>query len=141
MLCPGNSKVILQATRFRLDGFTQRRVKPVCFKEKISLKHLRPGLNAGGPVQLPFRITFGLCQVIYVLAAYINISCGFACLNGKSKMPFIWDIKAFQINIKFYQKVKIQTRKLLIPMERSNMQTVLYIFCKRHYSAASAWVW
>ncbi len=81
MLCPGKSKVILQATRFRLDGFTQRRVKPVCFKKKISLKHLRPGLNAGGPVQLPFRITFGLCQVIYVLAAYRNISCVFPWFN------------------------------------------------------------
>ena len=65
-----------------LGRVTQRRVKPVCFKEKISLKHLRPGLNAGGPVQLPFRITFGLCQVIYVLAVYKNISCRISWFNG-----------------------------------------------------------
>ena len=80
-LYPGNSKVILQATRFRLDGFTQRRVKPVCFKEKISLKHLRPGLNAGGPYSCLLGLLW-TCQVIYVLAAYINISCGFICFNG-----------------------------------------------------------
>ncbi len=41
-------------------------------------------------------------------------------LNDNAKILFIWDIK-------FYQKIKIQTGKLLIPTKRKNMQQ-FYIF-------------
>ncbi len=49
--------------------------KTCMLQRKNFFEAFKPGLNAGGPVQLPFRITFGLCQVIYVLAVYKNIFC------------------------------------------------------------------
>ena len=71
---------------------TQWCIKPLCFKERTSLKHLRQGLSTSGSVQLSIWSTFGTCQVIYVLAVYINVFCNIFNLMSCTIMPFTENI-------------------------------------------------